>query len=122
MQWPFPPLRIVECIAAASLLAIGMSTAMARDISCTGPMIDVDLDPRMAFPYAAIYDPDHNRTCMLDRGPAGHDPLRGICNPGETCSISGPYKRNVRETYFLDLMDRRVTVKRPERGEAPSGK
>jgi hypothetical protein len=89
---------------------------MAKDISCSGILIDVDLDPHMDFPYAVVYDNDNYRACMLDRGHAGHDPLRGICNEGESCTISGQYKRSVRDhTYFLDFSDRRVQVKGPSR-------
>jgi hypothetical protein len=96
---------------AAAAIALATAAANARDtISCSGTMIDVDIDARMAFPYAAVYDASNSRTCMLDRGPAGHDPLRGICNAGEHCTISGPYKRHVRETYFFDFGDRAVSV------------
>jgi hypothetical protein len=97
--------------AIAAALAIASTVANARDsISCTGIMIDVDIDPHMSFPYAAVYDANNSRTCMLNRGPAGHDPLRGICNAGERCTISGPYKRRVRETYFFDFSDSKVSV------------
>jgi hypothetical protein len=70
-------------VLGAFVAAIASSAGMAKDISCTGVLIDVDIDPRMAFPYAVVYDADNYRTCMLDRGPAGHDPLRGICNQNE---------------------------------------
>ena len=83
---------------------------LAKDISCTGTMIDVDIDARMDFPYAVVYEQANARTCMLDRGPAGHDPLRGVCNVGERRTISGPYKRQVRETYILKFMGRKVHV------------
>jgi hypothetical protein len=77
-------------------------------------------------PYAEFYDAENYRTCLLDRGRAGHDPLRGLCNVGETCTISGPYKRQIRDTYILDFGDRRVHVEAPEgsppRLEVPSGK
>ena len=62
--------------------ALAGNIAVAKDISCTGTMSDVVNDPRMAFPYAVVYDIENHRTCMLDRGPAGHDPLRGLCNAG----------------------------------------
>ena len=99
-------------LALVAVLAVASSGAMAKDISCTGILIDVDADQRMDFPYAVVYDVENYRTCMLDRGHAGHDPLRGICNQGETCTISGPYKRSVRDnTYFLEFGDRREQVK-----------
>jgi hypothetical protein len=101
-------------IVLGAVVAIASTSAMAKDISCTGTLIDVDIDPRMDFPYAVIYDAENYRTCLLDRGRAGHDPLRGLCNVGETCTISGPYKRQIRDTYILDFGDRRVHVEAPE--------
>jgi hypothetical protein len=113
-------------IVLGTIMAIASASAMAKDISCAGTLIDVDIDPRMAFPYAVVYDAENYRTCMLDRGRAGHDPLRGLCNVGETCTISGPYKRQIRDTYILDFGDRGVHVKAleglPLRQEVPSGK
>jgi len=113
-------------IAFAALISIASTSAWAKDISCTGIMIDIDIDARMDFPYAVVYDETNARTCMLDQGPAGHDPLRGLCNVGETCTISGPYKRQIRNTYILDFGDRRVHVEAPQgsppRLEVPSGK
>ena len=101
--------------------ALAGNIAVAKDISCTGTMSDVVNDPRMPFPYAVVYDIENHRTCMLDRGPAGHDPLRGLCNAGETCTISGPYQRQNNETYILNFGDRRVNVKGPTH-EVPSGR
>ena len=101
--------------------ALAANTAVAKDISCTGTMSDVVNDPRMAFPYAVVYDIENHRTCMLDRGPGGHDPLHGLCNAGETCTISGPYRRQNNETYLFDFADRRVSVKGPTH-ELPSGR
>jgi len=101
--------------------ALAGNIAVAKDISCTGTMSDVVNDPRMAFPYAVVYDIANHRTCMLDRGPADHDPLRGLCNAGETCTISGPYQRQNNETYILNFGDRRVNVKGPTH-EVPSGR
>ena len=101
--------------------ALAGNIAVAKDISCTGTMSDVVNDPRMAFPYAVVYDIENHRTCMLDRGSAGHDPLRGLCNAGETCTISGPCRRQNNETYIFDFGDRRVNVKGPAH-EVPSGR
>jgi hypothetical protein len=77
--------------------ALAGNIAVAKDISCTGTMSDVVNDPRMAFPYAVVYDIENHRTCML----------RGLCNAGETCTISGPYRRQNNETYIFDFGDRR---------------
>jgi hypothetical protein len=98
----------------ATMIAMTTSSAIAKDISCTGTLIEVDTDQRMAFPYAVVYDTENNRTCMLDRGRAGHDPLRGLCNVGEPCTISGPYQRQIRDTYMLNFADRRVHVEAPK--------
>jgi hypothetical protein len=109
-----------ECakhFAITAVIGLLTTAAFAKNnvVSCSGTMIDVDLDQRMDFPYAAVYDADNYRTCMLDRGPAGHDPLRGVCNAGQQCAISGPYKRRVRDTYFLRFGDPGVNVKgKPE--------
>jgi hypothetical protein len=113
-------------ILLGAIITIASTSSMASNISCTGTLIDVDIDQRMDFPYAVVYDSENYRTCMLDRGRAGHDPLRGLCNVGETCTISGPYKRQVHDTYILDFGDRGVHVEAPKgsplRQEVPSGK
>ena len=46
--------------------AFAGNIAVAKDISCKGTMSDVVNDPRMAFPYAVVYDIENHRTCMLD--------------------------------------------------------
>jgi hypothetical protein len=100
----------------------GSSAALANEVTCTGTMIEIDLDARAAFPYAVVYDSEAGRTCMLDRGPAGHDPLRGLCNAGESCTITGPYRRRIRETYFLNFADQKVRVEAANTKREPNGK
>src|SRR5258707_15867044 len=87
----------------AIMLAVASSAALAAKISCTGTMIDIDTDPRADFPYAAVYAQENGRTCMLNRGRAGHDALRGLCAVGQRCTIKGTYRKKIGNTYYFDF-------------------
>jgi hypothetical protein len=87
----------------AIMFTLASSAAFAANISCVGTMIDIDIDPRADFPYAAVYDEENGRTCMLNRGTARHDPLRGLCAVGQRCTIKGTYRTKIGNTYYLDF-------------------
>jgi hypothetical protein len=57
----------------------------------TGALIDVWLKKNAEWPLAVIYDAAGNYTCSIDRGHAGHDPLRP-CSAGEKCRVTGTYR------------------------------
>jgi hypothetical protein len=77
--------------------AIGQS----KSVTCTGMLIDVDIDARADFPMAVVYDADERRACVLDRGGAGHDPLKGYCSVSEKCRLSGSYFKKIGQTYYM---------------------
>jgi hypothetical protein len=61
---------------------------------------------RADFPMAVVYDDSNSlagytRTCVLDLGRAGHWPLRGACQNGERCVLSGPYFKRIGSTYYM---------------------
>jgi hypothetical protein len=65
--------------------------AQERTVTCTGTLIDVWLKKNAEWPLAVIYDAAGNYTCSIDRGHAGHDPLRP-CSAGEKCRVTGTYR------------------------------
>ena len=92
------------------------------DITCSGTLIDVDVKPGAVWPLAVVYDIEGRRACVIDRLNAGHDPLRGACNVGEGCTVSGIIGRKIGETYFLDRWDAKAPAGSPPGLEVPSGK
>jgi hypothetical protein len=95
--------------AAATLIALtGLPASAAQRVTCTGILIDVDMVPHADFPMAVIYD-DGNladaHTCVVDLGHASQWPLRGACQQGEKCSVTGPYFRKIGNTYYMRRWD-----------------
>jgi hypothetical protein len=85
------------------------SFAQRNAVTCTGILVEVDMNPRADFPMAVIYDNTDmsaTRTCVLDVGHAGHWPLRGACEPGEKCRIIGPYFKKIGNTYYMRQWDK----------------
>jgi hypothetical protein len=111
-------------IAPIVLFAIASSAALAKDIACSGTLIDVDMKPGAAWPLAVVYDIEGHRACVIDRLNVGHDPFRGACNVGEGCTVHGSIGRKISETYFLDPMrwNAEAPADSPLRREVPSGK
>lgn len=70
-------------------------------VTCTGMLINVSLDRKADFPIAIIYDAEGDYTCLIDRGRAGHDPLKP-CHQGADCRFIGTSKKQIGNTYFID--------------------
>jgi hypothetical protein len=87
-------------------------------VTCIGILIEVDMEPGADFPMAVIYD-DTDSTCVVDLGHAGHWPLKGACQNGEKCRISGPYFRKIGNTFYMQAWDHAEHV--PPYDEIPSG-
>jgi hypothetical protein len=88
----------------------------APTVTCTGTLIEVAMVARADFPMSVIYDNTDSlfaHTCVLDVGPAGHWPLKGLCQPGMPCTFTGPYVKLLGSTYFMRFGDRGVTVREP---------
>jgi hypothetical protein len=78
-------------------------------ITCDGILIEVDMTAGADFPMAVVYDnsnPLATHTCVLDVGHAGHWPLRGACEPGERCKLTGPYFKKIGNTYYMRTWDK----------------
>ena len=111
-----------KLLLTIAVVAVLTWPAVAKNtVSCTGSMIDVFIDARADFPVAIVYDADNDRTCVLDRGRAGHDPLRGNCIVGDRCTIHGVYRRVIGNTYWLNFGEADVDGP-PSRREVPSGR
>jgi hypothetical protein len=75
------------------------------------------------WPCAVVYDIEGHRACMIDRLNAGHDPLRGMYNVGERCTISGSYKRKIGfGTFLMKVWDAQAPEASPLREEVPTGR
>jgi hypothetical protein len=94
------------------LIAVALATlaypvhAQVRTITCTGTLIDVWLKKNADWPLAVIYDAAGNYTCTIDRGNAGHDPLRS-CSAGEKCRVTGTYRMlgvGEQKTYSIQMI------------------
>jgi hypothetical protein len=99
--------------ALASVLAVLTAPAALAEnghITCTGVLVEVDMNPQADFPMVVIYDNSKKElephTCVLDVGSAGHWPLRGICIPGMECTLSGPYYKKIGNTYYMRDWDK----------------
>jgi hypothetical protein len=105
---------------AALCLVTGWYPALAqksRIVTCTGMLIEMDINPRADFPMAVVYDntdPLSTRTCVLDLGHAGHWPLRGACWVGEKCVLSGPYFKKIGNTYYMRERDKAEAPDHPQ--------
>jgi hypothetical protein len=68
-------LLLLAAVAIAIALPGSVLVQSGRPLVCTGVLVDVDLKPKADFPTAVIAA-DQGYTCLIDRGVAGHDPLR----------------------------------------------
>ena len=110
-------------VLGAALQATATQSAARENVRCTGVLIEVDMKPGADFPMTVIYDDTDAssiHTCVLDVGRAGHWPLRGSCEPGEKCTITGPYFKKIGSTYYMRAWDKAEHV--PPYDQVPSGK
>jgi hypothetical protein len=78
------------------------SISLAADFTCTGVMVPLELSVKADWPLTVIYDAKEGRTCLIDWGRAGRDPLRGSgCEPGAECRVIGSYRKKIGQTYFI---------------------
>jgi hypothetical protein len=89
--------------AAAIALTVTSAQAGSNRISGTGTLMDVDVRKNADWPLAVIWDTDGKYACTIDRGGAGHDPLRP-CNVGEKCRVVGTFQK-IGETYSIKIID-----------------
>ena len=105
-------MTMIKKLLLASALAIVMALvarAGERTVTCSGILIEVDMNPSADFPMAVVYDGTDSlnaHTCILDLGRAGHWPLKGACWTGEKCTLSGPYFKRIGNTYYMRRWDR----------------
>jgi hypothetical protein len=90
----------------AFLLVLGAlvfpSIYLATDLTCTRVMVPLELSAKADWPLTVIYDAKDGRTCLIDWGRAGHDPLKGSgCEPGGECRVIGSYRNKIGQTYFI---------------------
>jgi hypothetical protein len=91
-------------IWAAFLVITGPALAQQnRTVTCSGVLVDFQTNPLAAFPTAVIYDAQGGYACLIDRGQAGHDPLRP-CTAGQGCLLVGTYKSKIGQTYIIDRL------------------
>jgi hypothetical protein len=100
-------------------LATGCHPAVAQKnrVTCTGILIEVDMNPHADFPMAVVYDnteSPNSHTRVLDLGRAGHWPLRGACSPGQKCVLSGPYFKKIGNTYYMREWDKAKDPDHPQ--------
>src|SRR3974390_1416404 len=93
------------------VLCLGMMQPAfaAQKITCTGTLIEEDMNPRADFPMAVVYDNRdslNSRTSVLDHAPAGPRPLKVACWLGEKCILSGPYYKKIGNTYYMREWDK----------------
>lgn len=93
-------------LLAAAAVALATPAAAQPSITCTGTLIDVDTQAKADWPLAMIYD-QSGRVCTVDRGGAGHDPLRP-CSVGEKCRVVGTF-RKIGQTFTITTI---VSVER----------
>jgi len=105
---------------AALCLATGFHPALAqkaRTVTCTGILIEVDMNPRADFPMAVVYDNTDlgaPHACVLDLGHAGHWPPKGAGSVGEKCLLSGPYFKKIGNTYYMREWDKAEAPHNPQ--------
>jgi hypothetical protein len=96
---------MIKTLLTAVAIALTVTSAQAADrISCTGTLMEVDVRKGADWPLAVIWDTDGKYACTIDRGGAGHDPLRG-CNVGEKCRVVGTFQK-IGQTYSIKIIDR----------------
>jgi hypothetical protein len=95
---------------------VSVGPGQKNRITCTGILIELDMNAEADFPMAVVYDnaesPSH--TCILDLGHAGHWPLKGACYPGEKCVLSGPYFKKIGNTYYMREWDKAESPDHPQ--------
>ena len=94
-------IELVRAFLMLLVLYTCPALAESGNVTCTGTLVDIDLDPKANFPKAVIYDTNGDYTCLIDRGHAGHDPLKP-CHQGIECRLIGTYKKKIGQTYFID--------------------
>jgi hypothetical protein len=106
---------------AALYFVTGCYPALAqknRVVTCTGILIEVDMNLHADFPMAVVYDNTDSldpHTCVLDLGRAGHWPLKGACWVGEKCVLSGPYFKKIGNTYYMREWDKAEAPDHPQK-------
>jgi hypothetical protein len=102
-------MKLFLFILSLSLVSTQTALAQPKHITCDGILSEVDMVPGADFQMAVVYDNTdtrHAHACVLDLGRAGHWPLRGACWPGERCILSGPYFKNIGNTYYMRAWDK----------------
>ena len=85
---------------AALWLMLITGRALAQQsgtVTCSGVLVDFQTNPRAALPTAVIYDAQGGYACLINRGRAGHDPLRP-CSAEQGCKLVGTYKSKIGQT------------------------
>jgi hypothetical protein len=104
--------------ALLCLLACCYSAGAQKNrVTCTGLLIEVDMNPNADFPMAVVYDDTDSvapHACVLDVGRAGHWPLKGACWVGEKCVISGKYFKKIGKTYYMREWDKAEAPDHPQ--------
>lgn len=103
-------MKALALVAVAALCITSYpALAQKKAVTCTGILIEVDMNSRADFPMAVVYDNTealNTHTCVLDVGHAGHWPLKGACWTGETCVLTGPYFKKIGNTYYVREWDK----------------
>jgi hypothetical protein len=112
-SWMFVATGAVLC------LITGHDPARAekgRTVTCSGILIEIDMNPQADFPMAVVYDntDPSTRTCVLDLGHTGHWPLKGACWVGEKCVLNGPYFKKIGSTYYTREWDKAEAPDHPQ--------
>ena len=94
----------LSALVALTVLGVMPAKAQSNRVTCTGTLIDVDVRKNADWPLAVIWDSEGGYACTVDRGRAGHDPLRG-CNVREKCRLIGTFQK-VGQTYSIKTIDR----------------
>jgi hypothetical protein len=108
-----PTVRMTILLMAPIMLMLASYSAEGQQtgnrMTCTGTLVDVWLKPKDRWPLAVIFDEAGNYTCSIDRGSAGHDPLKP-CAAGERCRITGSTRKHEGyagkdPTFSIQLLD-----------------
>jgi hypothetical protein len=91
-------MRVILSLLLAFVVLFVRDVRAENTVTCTGVLIDFDIDPKADFPMAIIYDSRGDFACLIDRGRAGHDPLRP-CGSGEKCRIVATFSRKLAQTF-----------------------
>lgn len=91
-------MRVILSLLLAFVVLFVRDVRAENTVTCTGVLIDFDIDPKADFPMAIIYNSRGDFACLIDRGRAGHDPLRP-CGSGEKCRIVATFSRKLAQTF-----------------------